>query len=192
MTKMTWMAVVALPVSSTLVAQDLEQRLRDLESRAARADGLATRVQELEGRLQGCEAADQSAAFEASIASLSERQQAAAVTARKASAITLGGQFRRRAEARSPYNYATTATRIVPDHMFALMRMRVNVDARVADNVRVFVELQDARYLGEEGSVLADTAGVDLHQRYVDIENILGSERTMRMGRFEQLLWNQP
>ncbi len=192
MTKTLWTAVGVLLVCGSLVAQDVEQRLRDLESRAARADGLATRVHELEGRLQTYEAADQSAALEASIAALSERQPAAGtVTARKASAITLGGQFRMRGEARSPFNYASTSTLIVPDNIFALMRTRINVDARVADNVRVFAELQDSRYLGEEGSVTADTAGVDLHQGFAEIEKIFGSNFTARLGRTELSLWNQ-
>lgn len=177
-------------LAGVLAAQDVEQRLRELEAKAAKADGLAQRVVELESRLAGYEGNE----LEASINALALQEKAAVnVTAKKASATTLGGQFRMRTEFRSPYSYASGSNTGNPvgDHALAFMRTRVNVDARVADNVRAFVELQDSRYLGEETSVVTDTAGVDLHQGYLDWEKLFGSNLTARLGRFEQALWNQ-
>ena len=181
---------VVFALSSIMLAQGVEQRLIELEAKAERADRLAQRVMELESRLAGYEGN----ALEESINALARQEKAAVnVTARKASAATLGGQFRMRSEFRSPYSYAsgTNTGNPVGDHTLAFMRTRINVDARVADNVRVFTELQDSRYLGDEGGVLVDSAGVDLHQGYLDWEKLFGTALTARLGRFEQSLWNQ-
>ena len=106
--------------------------------------------------------------------------------------LTIGGSFRLRGEWRDPADYripgtfgrAATADADDDTNMF-LQRTRIYLDADVIEQVRVFVELQDARQWGEEASTVADTADIDLKQGYVEFRKVLGEPLTVRAGRME-------
>lgn len=194
-------AILALALTSALAAQDpapLEARLAALERKAARADVLAERVEELEGRLEAFETAENDARLESAINALAAQDPSAVtVAARRAKMITIGGQVRLRTEYRSVWSYQQPPpANQLPDEKdrdedVTIQRTRVNFDARILDDVRAFVEIQDSRMWGEEQNVLGDLEGVDLHQGFVDFERIFGSTFTFRTGRFELSLWNQ-
>ncbi len=168
--------------------QVLAERLANLEARAAKAEALETRVNELEGKLSFYETQESDQNLSAAINALTEDR--AYVGVRKAKSILFGGQVRLRTEYRTVTRYQDAAPRET-DEDFTIQRTRLNADARLLDHVRAFVEIQDSRTWGEELRVLTDTQGVDLHQGFVDFEDLFGSGATLRTGRFELSLWNQ-
>lgn len=73
------------------------------------------------------------------------------------------------------------------DGGFFEQRTRLNVDASVDDNAKVFVQIQDSRKWGSEAST-TDTAdnsdtGVDLSQGYVELSNLFDAPLSLRIGR---------
>ncbi|RMH42969.1 MAG: hypothetical protein D6689_06485 [Deltaproteobacteria bacterium] len=67
---------------------------------------------------------------------------------------------------------------------YAHMRSRARIDADVHPNLAVVIELQDVRILGEEGSTVADTEGVDLKRGTIVVRNPGGHPLTLELGRF--------
>lgn len=187
---MTCAAVLLVSISIT-AQESLEQRLAALEARARRADVLEARVKELESRLEETEADELEARLADSIDGLLPALQEDVVAkSRLARGLVIGGQLRQRGEYRTVSLYGAPDPAATDEDIF-IQRTRVNFDARVLDDVRVFVEIQDSRFWGEEQTVLTDLMGVDLHQGYADFENIFDSSFTVRTGRFELALWNQ-
>lgn len=67
-----------------------------------------------------------------------------------------------------------------------LMRSRVRVVGRPNVDTRVVLELQDARLWGEESSTRdADADQIDLHQAYLELEEIYSKPLAIRLGRQE-------
>jgi len=68
-----------------------------------------------------------------------------------------------------------------------LMRSRLRVVGRPQVDTRIIVELQDARIWGEEdaGPRDASAAAIDLHQTYVEIEEVFSTPVSLRLGRQE-------
>src|SRR3972149_12082392 len=86
------------------------------------------------------------------------------------------------------------------DGGFFEQRTRINVDASVDENAKVFVQVQDSRKWGSEASTIdtglsttctipdtggtcTDTKGVDLSQGYVEIGKLFGQPLSVRLGR---------
>ncbi|MEK6589120.1 MAG: alginate export family protein [Nitrospinota bacterium] len=106
--------------------------------------------------------------------------------------FTFGGQFRLRPEYRdnADFNKDTADTQ-----KFYGQRIRLNVEAKIDDNIKSFIQIQDTRYWGAEG----DTAGtvsspdtlytasekeaLDLHQAYVEIGMIGEIPLSIKVGR---------
>ncbi len=107
---------------------------------------------------------------------------AALAPAAAAQEVELGGQVRPRIEVRNPVAGATEA--------FTSMRTRAQLRARLAPDVRAFVQLQDVRLWGEETSSLGDFSadGLDLHQGWVELGDRTGAFRAARIGRQEVAL----
>jgi len=188
---MRFLIVVSVLVSCLAAQPDLEARIRQLEARAAEADVLEARVKDLEARLESTELDERDARLAESVnAILTDVRDEIAVRSRRAQGLIIGGQLRMRTEHRtvSLYNVADPRN---SDEDVTVNRARINFDARVLDDVRVFMELQDSRLWGEEMSPITDQMGVDLHQGYADFEGVFGSSFTVRSGRFELALWNQ-
>lgn len=71
--------------------------------------------------------------------------------------------------------------------LLQLMRSRVRVMGRPRVDTRVFVEFQDARIWGEEdaGPRDASAAAIDLHQSYIEIQEVFSTPVSLRLGRQE-------
>lgn len=91
--------------------------------------------------------------------------------------VTLGGQVRIRGEGRDPFAGGDGG-----GNSFTSMRARASLAAALADNVSIFLQLQDVRLWGEETSTLGDfnADNLDLHQGYIDIR----SDGDGFLGRF--------
>jgi hypothetical protein len=91
--------------------------------------------------------------------------------------LTFGGQIRPRMESRGGGG--------ISRETFTSMRVRAQLQARLGEDARVFIQLQDVRYFGEETNTLSDyqADALDLHQGYLELG--LGSEPSgaLRVGR---------
>ncbi len=112
--------------------------------------------------------------------------------------VRIGGQIRARGEFRDPRDYRLPGTFGSPAGAeskdpidFVELRTRLHAEAEPGDHVRAFVQIQDSRRFGEEGSVLADTEGVDLHQGYAEVHDIGGIPFEIRGGRQELAFGDQ-
>ncbi len=106
--------------------------------------------------------------------------------------LTLGGRLRERGEWRDPADYRAPGTlgRPATDDQgdntdFILQRARLNIDAQVVKEVRVYLEIQDSRRWGDEAALNADTADLDLKQGFADFKNFIDEPLLIRIGRME-------
>ena len=178
-----WLAVAALAAPMVTAqeesAEALRERLRRLETRSAVQDA---RIKELEARLADRETERPiESELEIAMNALATEMESN-VTAPRSESAKFGGQLRFRGEFRSVKNYSGREDDSVD---FVIQRTRFHGDFRVLPNVRAFVQFQDSRNWGEEGSTLADLEGVDIHQAFVDFENVFGAPLTFRVGRQE-------
>ncbi|MCF6155253.1 MAG: hypothetical protein E3K36_08365 [Candidatus Brocadia sp.] len=120
--------------------------------------------------------------------------------------VKLGGQIRTRAEyANGFYQVPTSnatlggATGIVgrgksTDDDYVLNQTRLWADADVNEHLRVFIQLQDARVFGAEGTTVGfanpgvENSIFDLHQGYFDIKQLFDLPLTVRVGR-QEIIW---
>lgn len=132
--------------------------------------------------------------------------------------VKLGGQIRTRAEYANGYYQvpasnatlqgATTnltgATSIATrsnktDDDYVMNQTRLWADADVNEHLRVFIQLQDARVFGSEGTTVGYAAGnastggqensmLDLHQGYFDLRKLFDMPLTVRVGR-QEIVW---
>lgn len=96
--------------------------------------------------------------------------------------IEFSGQIRPRFEVdqKSFSNDVATST-------FTSMRTRFNVKFSKDANLEAFIQFQDSRYWGSEGSVKTDLKNIDLHQAYFIIRDILNLPIDIQIGRMELL-----
>jgi hypothetical protein len=118
--------------------------------------------------------------------------------ARAAAAPEWDGQVRLRYEFRSPLDYrlpgafGRPATERLEDRGdVAVMRVRLGARVTPAPRVRVYVQLQDSRALGQEGSPSTAIDNLDLHQAFVDLDSLGGLPVEVRLGRQELLYGDQ-
>lgn len=120
--------------------------------------------------------------------------------------VKLGGQIRTRAEYangfyQTPANNATLggaagiAGRVKStDDDYVLNQTRLWADADVNEHLRVFIQLQDARTFGAEGTTVGfanpgvENSIFDLHQGYFDIKKLFDLPLTVRVGR-QEIIW---
>jgi len=94
--------------------------------------------------------------------------------------LEFGGQFRARGETRNPgANFATAGG---ADSLF--FRTRAFIKAEPAKGLKAKVLIQDSRTSGTEASVAANTANVDLHNGYLDVEGVYDLPLDIRAGRW--------
>lgn len=67
---------------------------------------------------------------------------------------------------------------------FASIRTRLGVEKTFADKVNFFVQFQDSRVFGEEGSPTTYTANVDLYQGYIKLIKPFDLDFNVQAGRF--------
>ena len=109
-----------------------------------------------------------------------------AVRPAAAQQVTLKGQIRPRYEFRDP----------APDGRadeFISMRLRAGFDAVLANDISLTVQFQDVRLWGEETSPLGDfrADNLDLHQGFLTIGRVGGSNVWARFGRQESPFGNE-
>jgi hypothetical protein len=70
---------------------------------------------------------------------------------------------------------------------FTSLRTRVHFDISFAEGIQAFIQLQDARIFGEEANPLGDfdADNFDLHQGYIDLQDLFGKPFSLRLGRQE-------
>ncbi len=128
--------------------------------------------------------------------------------------VKLGGQIRTRAEYangfyQTPANngtledsvgitYSDGATTKYKskgiDDDYVLNQTRLWADADVNEHLRVFIQLQDARTFGAEGTTVGyangytENAILDLHQGYFDLKKLFDMPLTVRVGR-QEIIW---
>jgi len=107
--------------------------------------------------------------------------------------INISGQVRIRGEI-DKKNFTPDAY----TQSFSLLRTRIGIEAIVDQNTHAFVQFQDSREFGDytawgapaSGS-LNDGRNVDIHQAYIQIDNLFGKGWGSKAGRFELNLGNQ-
>ncbi len=97
------------------------------------------------------------------------------------SAFDVSGQIRHRYEfSDKDFNNDTGAD------TFSLMRTRLNLGFEPAEDLKVFVQFQDSRKMGEEMGTMDGTANYfDLHQGFVTINNFFNLPLSLKLGRYE-------
>lgn len=99
---------------------------------------------------------------------------ASITTNASAAEFNFGGQLRLRPEFRDNLDFDKTAA---DTQNYYGQRVRFNIDGKVNDNTKVFIQIQDARYWGAEGGSTApgslytasEKESLDLHQVYAEI-----------------------
>lgn len=133
--------------------------------------------------------------------------------------VKLGGQIRTRAEYSNGYYQVPTSNNTLlggagaptvgalgrdggDDDDYVLNQTRLWADADVNEHLRMFIQIQDARTFGAEGTTVgqavpatytAGTANVensitDLHQGYFDLRKLFDLPLTVRVGR-QEIIW---
>ncbi len=70
---------------------------------------------------------------------------------------------------------------------FASLRSRLGVEKTFSDKVNFFIQFQDSRVFGEEGSPTSYTANVDLYQGYIKLIKPFDIDFTIQAGRFAMI-----
>lgn len=110
--------------------------------------------------------------------------------------VSVSGQVRVRPEFRRNLTQATPAVPgAAEEDLSVLLRSRLGLAFDPTDHLHFFVQMQDSRDFAEEAATLAtaagDDEGVDLHQGYIDYNNIGDSNFSFRIGRQEVLFGAQ-
>ncbi len=74
---------------------------------------------------------------------------------------------------------------------FTLLRARLGVRAQPLEDVAIYLQMQDSRAFGTEPNTLAHTANLDLHQGYIEIQNLWHKAIDLRIGRQEFIYANE-
>ncbi len=85
---------------------------------------------------------------------------------------------------------------LTPFNLYTLSRVRLAFDAVPAENVRAFIQAQDSRVFGSENdglifNTLGDSKNLDIHQGYIEINQLFCPELMMRLGRQELSYGNE-
>ncbi|MFQ6610341.1 MAG: alginate export family protein [Fidelibacterota bacterium] len=97
------------------------------------------------------------------------------------SPFDLTGQIRHRYEiSDKDFNSSTGAD------SYSYLRTRLNLGFSPDENMKVFLQFQDSRKFGEEGSTMDGSAGsLDLHQGFVTVKNFFNFPISLKLGRYE-------
>lgn len=95
--------------------------------------------------------------------------------------LKITGEYRFRFEGRFDYDFNNDLS---SDFEIFTQRIRLDFDVALEENLRVFVQFQDARYWGEENTTVARTApGFDVHQGFLEFGDTPGLGGKSRVGR---------
>ncbi len=96
--------------------------------------------------------------------------------------IDFSGEVRLRAEYRNDNDLRRESD---DERREGLQRVRLGVSVERPEEVRIFIQAQDSRVAGEEGSTLSDEENLDLHQGYVEVRAFGRSGLLLYAGRRE-------
>lgn len=98
----------------------------------------------------------------------------------KLSSWNFNGQLQLRTEIDGrDFNHKT------PARIYTSMRTRAGIQKLLGKEVGLFVQFQDSRVFGEEGSTVKSLANVDIHQAYVFLNLPFDLPLSFQAGRFE-------
>jgi len=100
--------------------------------------------------------------------------------------VKFDGQIRARNEADArDFNSDTEV------NTYSLLRTRFGAAIQPTSDVNVYIQIQDSRAFGSEPSTLANTANVDIHQAFFQVNDLWGYPLTLKIGRQEMVYGNQ-
>ncbi len=109
------------------------------------------------------------------------------------SKVSVNGEVRLRTQL-DDKSFDSTAAK----NAFGELRTRVGIKALVNDNAHAFVQIQDSRIIGGRNQfgkapsgTLEDSKNIDIHQAYLQIDNLFGKGWGAKAGRFEFNRGNQ-
>jgi hypothetical protein len=74
---------------------------------------------------------------------------------------------------------------------FSQLRTRLNANFNASKRVSGIIQLQDSRYFGQENTTLSNSQNVDLHQAYINFDDLFKLPVDLRVGRTEYTLGNE-
>lgn len=78
---------------------------------------------------------------------------------------------------------------LTPPNYFSLFRARLGANIQPIENVKVYLQIHDARIFGEEKdatnsfNTISNTRNLDLYQGYLQLDQFLYDELTLKLGR---------
>ncbi len=99
-----------------------------------------------------------------------------------AAEVEITGQVRARELERIDYDFNRD---VGASDNLALLRTTVGLSAMVGEFGSAYVELRDSRAFGEPRSTTTALERVDLHQAYIQVDNVLNKPLQLRVGRME-------
>jgi hypothetical protein len=112
--------------------------------------------------------------------------------------LTIGGEIRERYEVRTNASFTQNSGGAIvkSNSSVGSHRVRVNVGYDLTPDVSFFAQVQDARFFGTEGTATGsgiaavsaangNATGVDLHQGYILVKNVLTPGLSLKLGRQE-------
>ncbi len=100
--------------------------------------------------------------------------------------FTFNGQIRPRAEYIDK-NFSSD----IDGNSITYLRTRFSVMAQRDRNLTAFVQIQDSRFYGQEGSATTNMRNLDLHQAWFELTNLFELPLHLKMGRMEVAFGNQ-
>jgi Alginate export len=100
--------------------------------------------------------------------------------------IEVGGQIMLRPELRN-----NDLIIFANNNFFVRQRVRLNVKAKLSEDLTAFAEVQDARFWGQAFSTIGNVRNIDLHQAYLQIDNVLTRSLSLKVGRQELSYGNE-
>ncbi len=73
---------------------------------------------------------------------------------------------------------------------FTSMRTKIGLEKNLTKNISVFFQIRDSRLWGEAKNTIYNLKNLDLHQGYVQFDNILDEPMSVKAGRFEMQFRN--
>lgn len=94
----------------------------------------------------------------------------------------ISGELRSRAEGRDNADFNADRE---DGTAFVLNRLRLNLERRLGNDIRIMIQVQDARIWGEEANSLNGLRNLDLHQGFMEVDRLGDLPLRVRVGRQE-------
>lgn len=102
--------------------------------------------------------------------------------------LQISGELRQRSEYRQNADFDS---RLGDEQIFVLQRLRLGLHWNFPNQLAAFVQMQDSRLWGEEGSTTQPLNNTDVHQAYFEMQRLAGKPLHVRLGRQEMKFGSQ-